>query len=148
MNTLKRFFIGIFLFSIPIMCKGQSIKIHLDHDKTNNALTLKISNSTDKEILIMNQTQLKDLGGSYIVLTRLSDNKQYSFTIPLFVINDGKWITIKSLPANGAIDLTYPFDSIPTSNVIKAHLILVTLTENKTTGKVTKERYEKEISIQ
>ena len=67
MITSKHLFIGIVLLGISIFCTDQEVKIEFYYDKTNNYLTLILTNNTDKEILVMNQGRLSEFSGSYLV---------------------------------------------------------------------------------
>ena len=67
MNIIKSFFIGI-LLCMSILSKGQTqeLEIALTYNRQDNALTLKLYNNTDKEIMILNQSLLNESSGSWI----------------------------------------------------------------------------------
>ena len=95
----------------------------------------------------MNQGRLSEFSGSYIVLTESSNGKSADLTICLFTLESGKWILHKSLSPKGRIELSYPLDSIPAKNVVRAHLFLSTYSNDEKTGKLTSKRYEKNLYI-
>ena len=141
MITSKHLFIGIVLLGISIFCTAQEVKIEFSYDKPNNSLTLILTNNIDKEILVMNQGRLSEFSGSYIVLTESSNGKSADLTICLFTLESGKWILHKSLSPKGRIELSYPLDSIPANNVVRAHLFLSTYSNDEKTGKPVEGAY-------
>ena len=56
---------------MSILSKGQTqeLEIALTYNRQDNALTLKLYNNTDKEIMILNQSLLNESSGSCIILT-------------------------------------------------------------------------------
>ena len=56
-------------------------------------------------------------------------------------------ITQEFISKKGRIELSYPLDSIPANNVVRAHLFLSTYSNDEKTGKLTSKRYEKNLYI-
>lgn len=135
------------LLSISALCNAQDMKINFSYDRPNNSLALILTNNTDKEILFMNQGQLSEFSGSYIVLTESSNGRSADLTICLFNLESGKWILHKSLSPKGRMELFYPLDSIPANNLTRAHLFLSTYSNDEKTGKLTSKRYEKNLYL-
>ena len=148
MNIIKSFFIGI-LLCMSILSKGQTqeLEIALTYNRQDNALTLKLYNNTDKEIMILNQSLLNESSGSCIILTEKQDNGQSDLIISLYDYEDGQWIRSKTINPNERLELFYPFKAIPANNVTRARLFLSTYFRDRKTGQLVSKKYKNDLPI-
>ena len=70
MNIIKYVVFSLLLLGIPVTSQGQDVKISMMHIKQNNLLILNLTNNTDKEVVIMNQSSLNELSGSRITIMK------------------------------------------------------------------------------
>lgn len=147
MNIIKYVILSLLLLGIPVISQGQDVKISMMHIKQNNLLVLNLTNNTDKEIIIMNQSSLNELSGSRITLTQNVDGKQSNVLFPLFDVVKGKRVPIKVLNPKGKVSVSYYFDTMNLSNVIKAKVQVVTFVKDENRGKMITNKYYSEINM-
>ena len=90
MNMIKYVVFSLLLLGIPVIGQGQDVKISMMHIKQNNLLILNLTNNTDKEVVIMNQSSLNELSGSRITIIQNIDGKRFEILFPLFDTEEGK----------------------------------------------------------
>ena len=134
---------------MSILSKGQTqeLEIALTYNRQDNALTLKLYNNTDKEIMILNQSLLNESSGSCIILTEKQDNGQSDLIISLYDYEDGQWIRSKTINPNERLELFYPFKAIPANNVTRDRLFLATYFRDRKTGKLVSKKYKNDLPI-
>lgn len=147
MNIIKQIILSVLLLGIPIISQGQEVKIDWAYHNQDNLLVLNLSNKTDQEIIIMNQSFLNEFSGSFISITQNVEKKQTYARVPLFDMEKGKRILVKPLKPKESITVSYYFDTMGVSNVSKTELQLVVFIKDEKTEKLTTEIICSEFAI-
>lgn len=137
MNIIKQIILSVLLLGISIISQGQEVKIDWAYHNQDNLLVLNLSNKTDQEIIIMNQSFLNEFSGSFISITQNIEKKQTYARVPLFDMEKGKRILVKPLKPKESITVSYYFDMMGVSNVSKTELQLVVFIKDEKTEKLT-----------
>lgn len=137
MNIIKQIILSVLLLGIPIISQGQEVKIDWAYHNQDNLLVLNLSNKTDQEIIIMNQSFLNEFSGSFISITQNVEKKQTYARVPLFDMEKGKRILVKPLKPKESITVSYYFGMMGVSNVSKTELQLVVFFKDEKTEKLT-----------
>lgn len=149
MNIIKYLFIGILSLSIPTICSGQEATIDFYHNKQENSIIINVGNNTENKMLVRNQGFVNEFSGSFILLTYISDGKQYNSIAPIFwdILKNGHIARFKPLDPQEKLDFSRTINSFKINNIIKVELNLNILIIDKNTEKVTDQIYKKEIDI-
>lgn len=137
MNIIKQIILSVLLLGISIISQGQEVKIDWAYHNQDNLLVLNLSNKTDQEIIIMNQSFLNEFSGSFISITQNVEKKQTYARVPLFDMEKGKRIHVKPLKPKESITVSYYFDMMGVSNVSKTELQLVVFIKDEKMEKLT-----------
>lgn len=147
MNIIKQIILSVLLLGISIISQGQEVKIDWVYHNQDNLLVLNLSNKTDQEIIIMNQSFLNEFSGSFISITQNIEKKQTYARVPLFDMEKGKRILVKPLKPKESITVSYYFDMMGVSNVSKTELQLVVFIKDEKTEKLTTKIFCSEFTI-
>lgn len=147
MNIIKQIILSVLLLDIPIISQGQEVKIDWVYHNQDNLLVLNLSNKTDQEIIIMNQSFLNEFSGSFISITQNVEKKQTYARVPLFDMEKGKRILVKPLKPKESITVSYYFDMMGVSNVSKTELQLVVFIKDEKTEKLTTKIFCNEFTL-
>lgn len=147
MNIIKQIILSVLLLGIPIISQGQEVKIDWAYHNQDNLLVLNLSNKTDQEIVIMNQSFLNEFSGSFISITQNVEKKQTYARVPLFDMEKGKRILVKPLKPKESITVSYYFDTMGVSNVSKTELQLVVIIKDEKTEKLTTKIFCNEFTL-
>lgn len=147
MNIIKQIILSVLLLGIPIISQGQEVKIDWAYHNQDNLLVLNLSNKTDQEIIIMNQSFLNEFSGSFISITQNVEKKQTYARVPLFDMEKGKRILVKPLKPKESITVSYYFDTMGVSNVSKTELQLVVFIKDEKTEKLTTKIFCNEFTL-
>lgn len=147
MNIIKQIILSVLLLSIPIISQGQEVRIDWTYHNQDNLLVLNLSNKTDQEIIIMNQSFLNEFSGSFISITQNIEKKQTYARVPLFDMEKGKRILVKPLKPKESITVSYYLDKMGVSNVFKTELQLVVIIKDEKTEKLTTKIFCNEFTL-
>lgn len=147
MNIIKQIILSVLLLSIPIISQGQEVRIDWTYHNQDNLLVLNLSNKTDQEIIIMNQSFLNEFSGSFISITQNVEKKQTYARVPLFDMEKGKRILVKPLKPKESITVSYYLDTMGVSNVSKTELQLVVFIKDEKTEKLTTKVFCSEFTL-
>ena len=147
MNMIKYVVFRLLLLGIPVIGQGQDVKISMMHIKQNNLLILNLTNNTDKEVVIMNQSSLNELSGSRITIIQNIDGKRFEILFPLFDTEEGKRVPVKTLKPKGKLSVSYYFNKMNLSNVKRAEVQVVVFFKDENTGRMIAKNYYSELNL-
>lgn len=147
MNMIKYVVFSLLLFGIPTISQGQDVKISMMYIKQNNLLIVNLTNNTDKDAIIMNQSSLNEFSGSHITVIQYVGEKQIETLYPLFDLEKGKLVPIKTLKPKEKLSASYYFDEMYLNNVKKVKVQIVAFFKDESTNKMITKNYYSELNL-
>ena len=144
---MKTYYLVIFLITTVISghCIAQEVEIDMSYDRYKNELTLVLTNKSDKELWVRNQSSLDEWSGSLVEMfyeTKDGDSMHTPFSLFEYDMMNGKPVVLKVLPPYGKLERTFDFSLTFVHVLKKANVCLTMLYRND--GKVERLSQRKE----
>lgn len=109
---MKKCYLAIVLMLVLIPGYGisQEVGIDMSYDRYKNELTLVLTNKSDKELWVRNQSSLDEWSGSLIEMfyeTKDGDSMHTPFSLFEYDKVNGKPVVLKVLPPYGKLERTF-----------------------------------------
>ena len=127
----KKCYLAIVLMLVLIPGYGisQEVGIDMSYDRSKNELTLVLTNKSDKELWVRNQSSLDEWSGSLVEMfyeTKDGDSMHTPFSLFEYDRVNGKPVVLKVLPPNGKLERTFDF-SLTFVHVLKKANVCLTM---------------------
>ena len=127
---MKKYYLVIFLITTVISghCIAQEVEIDMSYDRFKNELTLVLTNKSDKELWVRNQSSLDEWSGSLVEMfyeTKDGDSMHTPFSLFEYDRVNGKPVVLKVLPPYGKLERTFDFSLTFVHVLKKANVFLV-----------------------
>lgn len=132
---MKKYYLVIFLITvvIPGYCVAQEVGIDMSYDRSNNELTLVLTNKSDKELWVRNQSSLDEWSGSFLEMhyeLKNGDSMITPFCLFEFDKVSGKYVPLKELSPRGQLECTFPLSLMGVYVPKKVRLFLLIFYRN------------------
>lgn len=127
---MKKYYLAVFLIAVIIPGYGvaQEVGIDMSYDRYRNKLTLVLTNKSDKELWVRNQSSLDEWSGSLVEMfyeTKDGDSMHTPFSLFEYDRVNGKPVVLKVLPPYGKLERTFDFSLTFVHVLKKANVFLV-----------------------
>ena len=144
---MKTYYLVIFLITTVISghCIAQEVEIDMSYDRYKNELTLVLTNKSDKELWVRNQSSLDEWSGSLVEMhyeTEKGTLQVSPFCLIEYDKVNGKPVVLKVLPPYGKLERTFDFSLTSVHVLKKANVCLTMLCKKE--GKIEHLFQEKE----
>ena len=128
---MKKYYLVVFLIAVIIPGYGvaQEVGIDMSYDRYRNKLTLVLTNKSDKELWVRNQSSLDEWSGSLVEMfyeTKDGDSMHTPFSLFEYDMMNRKPVVLKVLPPYGKLERTFDF-SLTFVHVLKKANVCLTM---------------------
>ena len=129
---MKKYYLVVFLIAVIIPGYGvsQEVGIDMSYDRCKNELTLVLTNKSDKELWVRNQSTLDEWSGSLVEVfyeTKDGDSTYTLFSLFEYDMVNRRPVVLKVLPPYGKLERTFDFSATLVHVLKKADVWLTML---------------------